>query len=190
MNCDGDAVIDMDMDASLLVEDMLIFPDAELEGVCMVRFIMLVVDAPVSVCAVYATEALLMDDIMLPGMPPVILPGVLSGTLLMSGIEAVAAGFMDDEPAAPQRVLANARAADNHSVTPSRSGLVSGLLLTCLILGGTRLQNGGSQRVDNASLGTEAGDVGDCTSRLLDRCQPGVLLVSSSSARLLREQDC
>ncbi len=47
---------------------MLIFVDAELEDGVIVMFIMLVVEVLVPEYAVYATEALLMDDIMLSGM--------------------------------------------------------------------------------------------------------------------------
>lgn len=42
VNCEVDEVIDVDM--SVVVVDMLIFIDAELEGGCIVTFMMLVVE--------------------------------------------------------------------------------------------------------------------------------------------------
>jgi hypothetical protein len=95
--------MDPDIDISMLVEVLLMFMDAELEGVCIVIFIMLVVEVVVPEYAVYAADSLLMDDTMLAGM-----------LLVMSamGIDDVVDGVMDDWPAAPQSVLANARAAN------------------------------------------------------------------------------
>ena len=86
MNCEGDAVIDMDIDLSMLVEDMVIFMNAELEDVDMVILIMLVVEVLVPEYAVYATDSLLMDDIALSGM-------VLSGMVF---IDMVLTSATDD----------------------------------------------------------------------------------------------
>jgi hypothetical protein len=107
VNCDGDADMDLDIEISMLVEALLMFIDAELEGVCIVMFIMLVVEVVVPEYAVYAADSLLMDDTMLAGM-----------LLVMSAMEIddVVDGAMHDWPAAPQSVLANARAADKRLV--------------------------------------------------------------------------
>jgi hypothetical protein len=102
--CDGEALIVIDI--SMLVEDMLIFMDAELEGVAVVIFIMLVVvEVWVPEYEVCTAGSLPADDIMLSGM--VLIVGMV---LLISatGIEDVAAEATEDTPAAPQRVLANA----------------------------------------------------------------------------------
>jgi hypothetical protein len=101
--CEGDAVLGTDL--SISVADMLMLPDAELEGVCMVIFIMLVVAVQLPEVAVYATEASLMDDIM-PADIALISP-------LISGAAGVAAAgaAMDVGAADPQRLSANASAA-------------------------------------------------------------------------------
>ena len=104
MYCDGDAVIDVDIDMSMLVEEWLMFVCAVLDGVGTVMFIMLVVEVLVPEYAVYATESLLMDDIILSAIL------LSAGMVLVSGMVLVAAGVIsiEDSPAAPQRVLANA----------------------------------------------------------------------------------
>jgi hypothetical protein len=75
------------------------FVYSELEGVGIVKFMALVVHVVVPEYAVYAAASLLMDDMMLSGM-----------LLLSCGMEDVAIGVtaMEDWPAAPQSVLANA----------------------------------------------------------------------------------
>jgi hypothetical protein len=101
--CDGDALIVIDI--PMLVEDMLMFMDAELEGVAIVTFIRLVVvEVWVPEYKVCTADSLPTDDIILSGM--VLIVGMV---LLISaiGIDEVAAGAIEDTPAAPQRVLAN-----------------------------------------------------------------------------------
>jgi protein-S-isoprenylcysteine O-methyltransferase Ste14 len=102
--CGGEVLIVIDI--SMLVEDMLIFMDAELEGVAIVIFIMLVVvEVWVPEYEVCTAGSLPTDDIVRSGM--VLIVGMV---LLISaiGIDDVAAGATEDTPAAPQRVLANA----------------------------------------------------------------------------------
>ncbi len=108
--CDGDAVIDVDIDMSMLVEEWLIFICAVLDGIGMVVFIMLVVEVLVPEYAVYATESLLMDNIMLSGILVSAMVFVSVVMVLISGMGVVATGVIsiEDSPAAPQRVLANA----------------------------------------------------------------------------------
>lgn len=125
MYCDGDAVVDVDIDMSILVEEWLMFMCAVLVGVGMVVFIMLVVEVLVPEYAVYATESLLMDDIIYSGILLSAMVCISAGMVLISGMAVVAAGVIsiEDSPAAPQRVLANVLAASKHSATYTEARL-------------------------------------------------------------------
>lgn len=125
MYCDGDAVADVDIDISILAEEWLMFMCPVLDGVGVVVFIMLVVEVLVPEYAVYATESLLMDDIILSAILLSAMVCISAGMVLVSGMAVVEAGVVCIEapPAAPQRVLANALAASKHSATYTEAKL-------------------------------------------------------------------
>lgn len=110
MYSDGDAVVDVDIDMSMLVDEWFMFMCAVLDGVDMVVFIMLVVEVLVPEYAVQAMESLPTDDIILSGILLSAVVCMSVGMVLVSGMAVVAAGVIstEDSPAAPQRVLANA----------------------------------------------------------------------------------
>jgi hypothetical protein len=107
----GVVVDDIDMVWLMLVDVMLMFILAGLEVECIVKFDFVVV-VEVPEYAVYAADALLMDDAMLAGMlliaPPAIVPPSVAPP---AAAVADDDGAMEEIPAAPQSVLAKVRAA-------------------------------------------------------------------------------